>query len=61
MNDAIPVEELKAALSGALGDEEQFRAMEARGKQIIDQAVALKRLLPTSSRVCVTPSLIYQP
>lgn len=55
------MEEIRAALDGEHGDTEQFRFMVEHGKKIIDQALALKRIIPTSTKVCVTHSLIYKP
>lgn len=61
MTDELPVEEIRAALDGERGDAEQFRFMVEHGKKIIDLALDLKRIMPTSTKVCVTHSLIYKP
>jgi hypothetical protein len=56
-----PLDDQRAALEGDLGDEEQFRAMLERGKQIIDQAFRLRHVMPAGNSVRLDGTIISRP
>lgn len=56
-----PLEEVRAALDGELGDEEQFRALTARGKQLIDLALRLPHVIPAGASVIMQGTHISKP